>query len=306
MSKYTTEVRFICETEAGELDSVGYNDIDTVIASSRAKIFNFSYPIWDNTYKSVLETKILRHYYTREIAFETYPLWKLKLATRLQEIMPYYNQLYETTVLEFNPLYDVNLTTEHTGEGSHTGTDITEISGGDTKTTSGSIQDVPNLTTTQTFNNVKDELKDTGSDTTTLNGDHVTWDVYSDTPQGALTNVDNETYLTNARKTTDTDDDKESKVEYGGVHTNIKTGNVQTEEHGSNTKTFQNLKDTTIKSEAQTKLLDLANTDNYIHQVYGKSGGTSYSKLIEDFRKTLINIDMRIINELSDLFFGLW
>ena len=37
---------------------------------------------------------------------------------------------------------------------------------------------------------------------TTQNG-NTTWNVYSDTPQGALTNVANETYLTDARKITD-------------------------------------------------------------------------------------------------------
>ena len=154
MSKYTTEVRFICETEAGKLDSVGYNDIDSVINSSRSKIFDFNYPIWDNAYKPVLEGKILRHFYTREIAYETYGLWKFKLATKLQEIMPYYNQLYETTVLEFNPLYDVNLTTTHTGEGTNTGTEETVLDGDVTKKTTGGYQDSNDLTKTETMNNM--------------------------------------------------------------------------------------------------------------------------------------------------------
>ena len=78
MSKYTTEVRFICETESGLTESVGYKDIDTVLDNSVDKIFDFDFPIFDENYRGVLERKILLHFYTREIGFETVGLWKLK------------------------------------------------------------------------------------------------------------------------------------------------------------------------------------------------------------------------------------
>ena len=39
MSKYTTEVRFICEQKAGLEESVGFDQIDSVIAKSWDKIF---------------------------------------------------------------------------------------------------------------------------------------------------------------------------------------------------------------------------------------------------------------------------
>ena len=113
MANYTTQVRTICEVNAGYDESVGFGDVATVIEKSREKIFNFSYPIFDESYKSVLETKILKHYYTREIGLETVGLWKLKLDTKLNEIMPYYNQLYKSELLEFNPLYDVDLERTH-------------------------------------------------------------------------------------------------------------------------------------------------------------------------------------------------
>ena len=113
MSKYTTEVRYICETSAGLKKSGGYNSVKDIIANSRAKIFDFDYPIFDEAYRSVLETKILKHYYTREIGQETIGLWKLKLDTKLNEIMPYYNQLYKSELLDFNPLYNFNITRDH-------------------------------------------------------------------------------------------------------------------------------------------------------------------------------------------------
>lgn len=110
MSKYTTELRYICESVAGLDKSVGYNDVATVIAKARPNIFNFGYPIFDERYKPTLETKIIKHFYTREIAFETVGLWRLKLDTRMNEIMPFYNKLYESVGIEFDPLENVNYT----------------------------------------------------------------------------------------------------------------------------------------------------------------------------------------------------
>lgn len=118
MSKYTTQVRFICENAADETESVGFDSIDRIISKAIPKIFDFSFPIWDENYRTVLCTKILKHYYMREIGCETVGLWKLFLSRRLQEIMPYYNKLYETTILDFDPLMDVSYKREYDKSGS--------------------------------------------------------------------------------------------------------------------------------------------------------------------------------------------
>ena len=52
------------------------------------------YPIFDENYRNVLNTKILNHYYEREIGFETAPLFRFYLNNKLNEIMDYYNTLY--------------------------------------------------------------------------------------------------------------------------------------------------------------------------------------------------------------------
>ena len=111
MSKYTTEVRYICEHFSGLSESVGYDDVEQVIKNCLPKVFDFNFPIFDESYRTVLETKILRHYYTREIGLDTVGLWKLKLNTKLNEIMPYYNQRYESCLLKVtdedgNPLFN--------------------------------------------------------------------------------------------------------------------------------------------------------------------------------------------------------
>ena len=108
MSKYTTELRYICESLAGYDESQGFDEVDEILRKSAPLVFSFNYPIFDQAYRLPLEMKILRHFYTREISEETYGLWKLRLQAKMNEIMPYYNQLYRTETLEFNPLYDVD------------------------------------------------------------------------------------------------------------------------------------------------------------------------------------------------------
>ena len=88
MSRYTTEVRYICESLAGLDKSVGYSNVNEVIEKSRNKIFP-SFEIFDESYRPVLETKILKHFYTREIGCETFGLWQLRLDAKLSVIMPY-------------------------------------------------------------------------------------------------------------------------------------------------------------------------------------------------------------------------
>ena len=113
MSKYTTEVRYICETDSGLDESVGFNSVDEVISKSWNKIFTSKVPFFDEDYRKILCCKILKHYYLREICSETVGLWKLWVNTKLEEIMPYYNQLYESAKLKFDPFHDVDLTRKH-------------------------------------------------------------------------------------------------------------------------------------------------------------------------------------------------
>lgn len=76
------------------------------------------YPIFDETYRRPLNKKFLHVFWTREINFETVNLFKFKLNTAFELVMPYYNQLYKSTLLEFNPLYnkDINITDNKTSK----------------------------------------------------------------------------------------------------------------------------------------------------------------------------------------------
>lgn len=242
MSKYTTELRFICESKAGLSDSVGFNQIDDVISNSWNKIFD-NFPIFDESYRSVLCSKILKHYYTREISAETVGLWQLWLNTRMSEIMPYYNKLYESALLEFDPFKDVNYSRNHGGTFT-----------GDTRRNGRSDVSVDNSVTS--------------------NGTSSSKNLFSDTPQGAITNIENESYLTNATLIKDTD-----------TNTTNTDGNSTTQ---------------------NTETTGITNTDNWIETIVGKQSTISYSKLLKEFRETFLNIDVMIINDLSDLFMNLW
>lgn len=75
-----------------------------------------SYPIYDEAYRATLNNLIIEHFYFREIAFETAQLFKRFLNRKMNEIMPYYNQMYKSQLLEFKPLtnYDFQETTDRT------------------------------------------------------------------------------------------------------------------------------------------------------------------------------------------------
>jgi len=77
-----------------------------------------SYPIFDETYRNTLNQNILYHYYENEIGFETASLFRFYLNQKLNEIMPYYNELYKVQkkLIDENLLLNnVNLTESLTG-----------------------------------------------------------------------------------------------------------------------------------------------------------------------------------------------
>lgn len=279
MSKYTTELRYICETEAGLCESVGQTKIKDVIAKAIPKIFDFDFPIFDESYRNVLETKILKHYYTREIGLETYGLWKLKLDTKLNEIMPFYNQLYKSALLEFNPLYEVDYS--KTGNRDASGTRDNTENNSESYDESIDYNESHDESTT----NSNDGTLTKGTTTTTTN-------YYSDTPQGAISNVIDGTYLTNATYNVVGNKGSDSTTNNGSVDSDG-SSNSKNEKGGS-------------RKGSKSSNSNLTDTESYLESVRGKMSSKSYSALLMEYRETFINIDMMLIEELSDLFFGLW
>ena len=68
------------------------------IVRSNYDLFDFSYNLYDNSLKQYFEEKFKQHFFLYEIGFETIGLFKQQLQMTLNDIYPYYKQLYETEI----------------------------------------------------------------------------------------------------------------------------------------------------------------------------------------------------------------
>ncbi len=137
MSKYTIMVKDLVRDYSVSVDN-GLTDIDTKLDKAREYIFDFTYPVIDEATKKRIEIAILKHYYTREIAFESVGIWKIKLNDRLNLIMPRYNALYNKQDLNLSPY--VNGYINESGD-TH-GNSNTDVSNEDWQTTSDTPQGI--------------------------------------------------------------------------------------------------------------------------------------------------------------------
>lgn len=233
MSRYTIELRYLIE---GNYD-LGLKD----------------YPIFDESYREQLNNKIIQHYYFREIGFETEALFKNRLNQKMNEIMPYYNQMYESSKLKIDPLSTIDLEEVFSRKSKTTGEG--------TSNTSGTGNNTNNFNSTDTT-------------------DYGKISKFSDIAQAQTTpnEILNDKYLTSA-----TVDDGQDK------NTNTGTNTSQTESTTSGTSTDKrNLdEDTTLTRK-------------------GNNGTASESELLNMYRETFLNIDMMIIDDLDELFLGIW
>ena len=187
-----------------------------------------SYPIFDEKYRETLNHNILYHYYENEIGFETAPLFRLYLNQRLNEIMPKYNELYKAQ----KKLIDENLLLNNVN--------LTETLSGQNATTTSS--------TSQSTNNGTSNNKN----------------LFQDTPQGQISNIDidNQTWATNLtldRNTTNNTINDSSSATGSG-------------------------------------------TNSYLKTIIGNNGSKFNIDILNDIKNNLMNIDLMIIDELYDLF----
>lgn len=143
------------------LKSFNYgHDIKTINLSEEYhdKIFDFNYPISEDINKNEFEINILNHFLTRRIGFDTVGLFKIKLQTKLREIMPTYNILFKS--IKNWDLFD---------------------DGGKVTT----IKDVDGFENKTTQNRTESSFENSGSNQ----------NKYSDTPQNNLQNVQQDYYL---------------------------------------------------------------------------------------------------------------
>lgn len=106
MSNYTIELRYIYEND------IGKQMIDKALSD---------YPIFDEKYRNILNQKFINHFYFREICFKEPSKFCFKLNTKLKEIMVLYNKLYESETIDFNPLFNIDITETYEHENKTNG-----------------------------------------------------------------------------------------------------------------------------------------------------------------------------------------
>ena len=329
------------------------------------------YPIFNEAYRKTLNDKILDHYRFRESGLETPMLFKLYLNRKMNEIMPYYNQLYESELLEFDPITNFEYTekfdgkhkgskldtkhrtdaenktsdkytdgseNEDTNERESVGTDFSQHDSTDSTSnvdeTKGSEKSTHTSNDTQTGSTSTDTpMSDKGSTNWTKN-------VYSDTPQGLLSGeswddvVTNNRYATNGGYTVNKTDLKDKHMQNitdtsntsqedgitsqddvmsrdtinNEVSDTLSTQSEDRETSSDRGKQYQDNEAYTHDVEFNSDAIDTSDVDNTDDNLTHVSGykNISPSDLLNKFRDTFLNIDMMIIDELSELFMSIY
>ena len=367
--------RFVVATDiVADLENITYTykvaeerTPNNIVKEVHNRIFNFPYDFYSDVTEDIekFENQFLLYYYTREICEETVGLWKLRLQNELNLIMPKYKELYNTLQLEYNPLYDVDYWRENdTDKNGVSGYRTNYVYTPRVETTNTNARKIEeNESRTEQNKNKIDESKISNEGITRANERDINkagvsertdngtrfdndgstdWDLYSDTPQGGITGIENTTdgtttergalvanaYLTDARKKTHTGNadsttsatskNTENNIsnESESENTNRNTSgsllqNIEGENTGStvrsNTDDTTNITSTLGENTTDTthhaESSDLRNEKEHI---YGKTSNITYQKLIKEYRDNIINLNKMLIEELSSLFFGLW
>lgn len=239
-----------------------------------------AYPIFDETYRESLNEKIISHFYFREIGQETPDRFNYMLARRMNEIMPYYNQLYKSEAMAANidPLSTDKLAMTYSEERDK-GTD--ETTGDVGKKTGTATEDT---TTTETG-----EANSTGSNTksTSHNNDNI----FSDVPSSQLPTSLQNGYYTTRNITTDSGSENSTDTV---KNTTTQTDVIDT----SRTQTVDTKYDRTRKETVNDDVTGTRTVTGYT--------GHSTATLIAKYRDLFVNIDMRILDDLEILFMGVY
>lgn len=237
-----------------------------------------TYPLYeskstDNTYgtayviptREQLNNKILNYYRWREIGFETVGRFLFELETALNEIMPYYNQLFYSADQDFNPIYNVDYkrTIDRDKNDETNGQQSSESS-----------NESSNEST----------VADTSSTTATTNGNAK--NVHSATPQGVLNissnNIDSINYADDATW------NKDSSTQNGSSNG---TSNASSTASGESTS-------------SGTSRVTGNESESTVETTKGNFGVVSAQDLIIKYRDTILNIEQQIINDprITELF----
>ena len=262
-------------------------ELRTLLQLNNFTLFDFDYQFDDTTFKAKLEQSIIDYYYTYEIGFETPLEFKRRFKNKWMIIIDYYNQLYNTTLLSYNPLINYTLT-----------------------------EALEQLATT---NNTQDSTAETTANGTTI---HAGTDVTDQTTTNNSTRTDNMTSTTGGSSTATTNEKTSDYPQAGGYvgnyldgardSTTVTDNDTTTTNTGTQGTVTTATNDSTATADSTTTNDDTTGTTGNIitngtqNTTYEKTieglTGTTYQELIRQERHNLLNIIPQVNSELKPLF----
>ena len=258
-------------------------------------IFPTTYDFYldDSQARKTFEDKFIKHYYYREIGFDSPFMFIQKLEAHLMINMPYWKQLYETELEARDINFLLNKDLKETF--------IREIE---------SENEINGLSESNQSNEVSNTATSNQSSSTTASGTQTA--TAENTTSGTTTNTHKESslndgvaqvslgegYLTG----TSQDNGTSSQTSNGNQSTTLsdKTEATNTNEGNSNS-TESSTSSGTSKQEEVGKTLEKT---ELISQ--GNIGITSSAQLLKEWRDVLINMDKIIIESCNDLFMKIY
>lgn len=301
MSNYSTELRYIIQSGY----DLGLKD----------------YEILSEEYRERLNKKIIDHFYFHEIGFETASRFKHYLNSTMNEIMPYYNQLLQSELLEINPLLTferkINSTkgvdTTLTEDIDNLTTKIGEVIG--TQSLASSTDLTSDTTDTKSETQNKDgtstQIGTNTKEKTRANTNNMSEaDTFYDTPSGSLGDIETSNYATNVTKKagentlSETDNETISdNITNTELVENVVTGtDTSSVISGSTSSSSSNSKDDVNESVTGSTDISKVSNLNEINVITENGFEIPLSDLLIKYRDTFLNIDLMVINNLKDLF----
>lgn len=297
------------------------------IEESLPHIFDFDFPIYDESHRAEIEKKIIMHYFMREIGLETVALWKLYLEERLNLEMPYYNNLYAIEANKYDYLINIDEHISATGEVmSHgetdsdtsdtttkTGTNDTDTTGEDNREIKDSGEDIlskgidENTTRTDSSNGSSSVVEEgnVNSNGTIINSDfpQATFNKSVDYASGSQQSQ-NDTVSTNSTNNTTTATGEVSETRTGTDTDTTTYGKVTNDNLKHNSHSTGRLNESVVGI-GNNHGTDSRNT-NSLDNTYSVGTRGSKTQLMLEYRESIINIDKMVVNMLSDLFMGVY
>lgn len=238
------------------------------------------YAIFDEEYRPILNNAILQYYMFREIGFANPSVFRYKLNERIDRIMRNkYNELYKAKQIEFNPLYNVDMTETF----EHTIDNIKDIK-----------NENVNSITADTLNKIKNNEDNNSSIITESESSAENLSLTSQYPSEEMTEDDltDNLYVDNANKGKGSDSSKEE---------NTQTSKTIVD----STSTTENTENSTSKSNGNE---NSKTVEKYTRTNMGSSAGLPFSKAMIQLKQYIeqYNLDQQVIDELSDLFMSCW